>query len=163
MTAEKAAQLLAHFRQTKQPVFHVQHENLNPDLPFMKPGSEGQALHPLVKPAAGEALIVKNYPNAFWQTTLFEQLKEANVGDVVICGMMSQLCVQTTSTSAMEHGFSVTVIEDACATQPTEVLGQPLSAHSVHCSAMAAMQVFAQITNSNAWLKVADDHSKLTA
>lgn len=145
LAVKHAAELLEAFRDQGANVLHVQHENLNPDLPFMHSGTAGYKLHPLVQPKANEARIVKHSPNAFWQTKLNEQLANKGIERVIICGMMSQLCVQTTATSAMEHGYQVVIAEDACATQATEFNGQSLSATQVHSAAMAAVNIFADI------------------
>lgn len=143
-----ATQLLSSFRKSQAAIFHIQQENHNPELPFLLANTPGQALHQAVQPIDGEALIIKNYPNAFWQTALFDKLKDQSVEQVVIAGMMSQLCVKTTASSAMEHGFGVTLVEDACATTGTEINGYKLSAEQVHWAAMASLSMFAKITTT---------------
>ena len=59
-------------------------ENLNPELPFMIPGTEGQQLHESVLPIEGETLITKNYPNSFWNTDLEETLKAKGIEKLII-------------------------------------------------------------------------------
>ena len=58
--AGKAAELLARFRETGQPRFHVRHEFEDPAAPFFKPGSAGAVIHDVVAPAAGETVITKH-------------------------------------------------------------------------------------------------------
>lgn len=143
--AEKAAQLLSVFRERQRPIVHIQHENLNPELPFMLPNSDGQKIHLSVQPLLNEQHIIKNYPNAFWQTELETYLKAQGIKRVVIAGMMTHMCVSTTSRAAMERGFEVTIIQDACATRPLELNGIEISAETVHTTSLAELTLIAQV------------------
>src|SRR5262249_25237014 len=91
--AAQARALLDRFRASGEPLFHVQHLWDEPDAPFFAPGTEGFEIHEAVRPLDGERLIVKEYANAFKQTPLLEELKAAGVEDVVLCGMMTSMCV----------------------------------------------------------------------
>jgi len=145
LAAEKAAQLLGLFREQQLPIVHIQHENLNPEPPFMLPDSEGQKIHPSVQPLANERCIGKHYPNAFWQTELETYLKEQGIKRLVVVGMMTHMCVSTTTRGAMERGFEVTIIQDACSTRSLELGGIEIPAETVHRTSLAELTLIAQV------------------
>lgn len=147
--AQKAQQILGHFRDTQQMVVHVAHENINPDLPFMLPGTEGQQIHALVSPIEGETVITKHYPNSFWKTELEQVLRDAGIESVVITGMMTHMCVSATTRAAMERGFNVTVVGDACTTHNLEYNGETIKAEMVHKTALAELSMLSKLATTD--------------
>jgi nicotinamidase-related amidase len=78
-----------------------------------------------------------------------ENLKAQNIEELVICGMMSHMCVDTTTREAFDLGFKCTVIHDACATRTLKFNNTEVPAAHVHASAMAALQfAFAKVFSS---------------
>jgi nicotinamidase-related amidase len=140
--------LLDTFRASGQPVVHIQHENLMPDLPFMLPGTEGQKIHAKVLPAEGEMHIVKHFPNSFRQTGLEEILREKGIQKLLITGMMTHMCVSATTRAAMELGFLPTIVQDACATTALEFRGETIPAETVHRTALAEVGLFTDIVDT---------------
>ena len=57
--------LLDAFRAGGEPVIHLTHRWDAPDAAFMRPGTEGIEIHPLVAPTDGELVIEKEQPNGF--------------------------------------------------------------------------------------------------
>jgi nicotinamidase-related amidase len=139
--AANAARLLAGFRERGLPVFHVRHLSVRPGATFFVPGTPGADLHVSVKPAAGEPVVEKNFPNSFRGTSLLEQLRGANADGVVIAGAMSHMCIDATTRAAFDHGLRCTVAEDACATRALEFGGRTIPARDVHAAFMAALAV----------------------
>jgi len=154
IAAANTTELVSAFRTKSQPIYFIQHDNLNPALDFMTPNSEGQKLHPSMNPGAGESVVVKNFPNSFWQTDLEEQLNKAGVNHVVITGMMSHMCVSTTARAAMERGFAVTVVADACATLALNFKDEVIPAETVHITAIAELGLIAEIVDTQDILKL---------
>ena len=66
--ATRRAGVLAAFRAGGEPVVHLRHVWDAPDATFMRPGTEGVEIHPLVAPADGEPVIDKAAPNGFLDT-----------------------------------------------------------------------------------------------
>ncbi|MGZ4274342.1 MAG: isochorismatase family protein, partial [Solirubrobacteraceae bacterium] len=87
--AETARRLLDAFRATGEPVIHLKHIWDAPDAAFMRPGTEGAEIHPLVAPADGELVIDKEQPNGFIGTGLADALSARGVDALVVTGMMS--------------------------------------------------------------------------
>ncbi|GAA5030737.1 cysteine hydrolase family protein [Microbacterium fluvii] len=137
--AERARELLEAFRAAGQPIVHVQHVWDAPDAPFMRPGTAGVEIHPLVAPRGDEPVITKDDPNAFVSTGLDAQLEQFDADALVVCGMMSSMCVDSTVRSAVEHGYTVTVAHDACAAPDLEFGGEVIPGATVHAAFMAGL------------------------
>ena len=60
--------------------------------------------------------ITKPQYDAFFQTQLEDILRERGIGQVVICGVMTHLCCETTARSAFTRGFEVFFTIDGTAT-----------------------------------------------
>lgn len=139
--ADTAASVLEEFRQRKRGVYHIQHVSTRPGATFFVPGTEGMEIHAGVAPMDGEPLIQKNFPNSFRDTSLLETLRGDAVEHLVICGAMSHMCIDATTRAAFDHGFSCSVVSDACATRDLQFEGKTVSAGDVHAAFMAALAV----------------------
>lgn len=135
----RAARLLAGFRERSLPVFHVQHIEADDQAPFFRPGTPGVDIHPAVRPAAGEPVIVKHFPNSFRGTSLLEDLNKAGVTELCFAGMMTHMCVDSTVRAAADLGFGCTVAEDACATTQLSLGGSDVDARAVQLAFLAAL------------------------
>lgn len=98
-------------------MIHVRHESVRPGSAFFLPGTDGARLHDAVAPAAGEAVVLKHYPNSFRDTNLQAVLTAGGVDALVICGMMTHMCIDATTRAAWDLGFACAVASDACATR----------------------------------------------
>ena len=141
----RAAKLLSVFRKQNLPIIHIQHENINPELSFMLPGSNGQKIHKSVEPQASEQCFTKHYPNSFFKTDLDAYLKARGIEHLVISGMMTHMCVSATVRCSMENGFTATIIQDACATLSLSLDGVKIPAETVHRTALAELTLLAEI------------------
>jgi len=145
--ALQAASLLMEFREKQLPVVHIQHETLQLEAGFLLANTIGQQIHSYVTPLPGELCLKKHYPNAFWKTELEQKLITMGINHLVIAGMMTHMCVSTTSRAAMARGFDITIIQDACATHSLELNGDEISSTTVHNTALAELTMFAQISH----------------
>ena len=149
----KAARVLAHARATGQPVFHIRHEFPTNDAPFFRPASHGAEIHPSVAPLADEPVICKHRPNSFVGTDLQAQLDARCIKALVIAGAMTQMCIDSTARAAVDLGYAVTILEDACAAKPQSFNGLDLSAQAVHAAIMAPLAgSFAKVMTCNSYL-----------
>jgi nicotinamidase-related amidase len=137
--AAHARELLDAFRASGEPVVHMQHVWDAPDASFMVPGTDGVEIHESVQPAAGEAVLQKANPNSFLQTPLEEHLRGAGVERLVVCGMMTAMCVDATVRAAVDLGFETTLAHDACATMALGFDGRTIPAADVHAAFVAAL------------------------
>jgi nicotinamidase-related amidase len=147
--AECAAQVLDAFRSKGLPVVHVQHLSTRPGATFFLPGTRGAEIHERVAPRAGETVISKHYPNAFRETTLLEHLRGRDIGRLVIVGMMTHMCIDTTTRAAADLGFECVLVHDACATRDLSFGGRMVPAATVQGAFMAALDgLFAKVESA---------------
>lgn len=71
-----------------------------------------------LEPADGEPMITKTSHNAFSTTNLQQQLTQHGVTELVISGIRTEQCCETTARVASDYGYAVTFAIDATATQP---------------------------------------------
>jgi nicotinamidase-related amidase len=71
-------------------------------------------------PRAGEPVIFKTAHNAFITTNLQQILTSRGIGAVIICGIRTEQCCETTTRVAADLGYDVTFVTDATATSPVE-------------------------------------------
>lgn len=145
--------ILERFRSDSLPIIHIQHIATRPTATFFLPNTEGAEIHDNVKPSEHEKVIVKHYPNSFRETELLDYLKRKNITDLVICGMMTHMCVDATVRAAKDYGFNIILIGDACATNNQEINGQIVKAEEVQKSFLAALSYFyATVTTTSNYL-----------
>jgi maleamate amidohydrolase len=61
-----------------------------------------------------EFVITKQYPSAFFGTSLAPLLTSMGIDNVILTGLTTSGCVRATCVDAMSHGFITTVVRDAC-------------------------------------------------
>ncbi len=143
---EQVKTVLGRFREKGAPVIFVQHMNASPDAPFFIPNTFGAEIHPDIAPLSDEPVVVKHTPNSFFQTNLLELLRAKKVSELVVCGMMTHMCIDTTVRAAKDHGIPVTLLYDACATRDLTMMERLLPAAVVHDAYMAGLNgTFAEI------------------
>lgn len=117
---------------------------------FFKPGTPGAAIHDGVAPLPDEQVVDKPRPNSFVGTDLEQRLREAGIDHLVICGAMSQMCIDATTRAAVDLGFKVTVASDACAAADVSHEGLDVPADMVHAAIMAPLAAsYAQIRTAS--------------
>ncbi|MFK7828591.1 MAG: cysteine hydrolase family protein [Congregibacter sp.] len=93
-------------------------EHLMPQLAEVKAlqrGSQDADVVPELEPRGGEHIIDKNRPSAFYQTNLDELLDALGRSQLVVCGVTTNCCVESTVRDASHRDMQVFVVEDACA------------------------------------------------
>jgi nicotinamidase-related amidase len=82
------------------------------------PDSEYVRLMDGLEPIAGEPTITKTSRNAFTTTNLQQLLTERGIRDLVVCGIQTEQCCETTARLAADLGYDVEFVTDATATFP---------------------------------------------
>ena len=136
---KQAQTVLQRARQQHLPVVHIQHLAINEGADFFLPDTPGAEIHNSVHPLPHETVVTKNYPNSFRETTLLTHLQQNNITQLVICGMMTDVCVDATVRAAMDMGFATTVIGDACATRNRLLYGNTIAAEVINNAYLAGM------------------------
>lgn len=141
----KAAQILQHFRSKNLPVIHVKHL-FKDDKITQQELMRKCEIHKNVMPVEGEIVIEKNYPSSFLNTGLKSHLDDLKAERLVVVGMMSHMCIDTTVRAAQNYGYDVTVLEDACTTKNLNTKDGVVHAGVVHNVFMASLKgMFAQV------------------
>ena len=151
--ASQCSKLLDAFRTAQLPVFHIQHLSTRPGAGFFVPDTPGCEIHASLQPLAGEAHITKHFPSAFRETDLLQLLQMSDIDELVICGAMTHMCIDTTVRAAFDLGYRCHLLSDACATRDLEFNGNTISAADVQGAFMAALSVpFSQISSTDEYL-----------
>ena len=146
--AKKAYMLLQCFREHGGHHVHIQHISKEPDATFFISGDGGTDIHDSVAHFEGEPIVYKHEPNSFLNTNLLELLKSWGTERVVICGMMTHMCVDATARAASDLGFDVIVAEDACATRDLKYGDTTIPAQHVHKAFLAALKSYGRVMKS---------------
>lgn len=142
--------LIQVFRANGEPIIYIQHINTSPNASFFIKGTDGTKISDLIAPLSTDIIVEKHYPNSFLKTTLQEHLNKLGVKKLVICGMMTHMCIDTTVRAAKAMEYEVTLIEDACATKDLIWNQEIIPAEVVQKTFMASLNVsFAKICKVN--------------
>jgi nicotinamidase-related amidase len=142
----QAGKLLQAFRKKARPVIHIQHISRQPGATFFLPDTTGVQFQESVTPISGEAVFQKHYPNSFRDTPLLEHLRKNQITRLVIAGMMTQMCIDTSVRAAADQGFQCLLAHDACATKSMSFGDATVSAENVQTAFLAALNgFFAQV------------------
>lgn len=86
--------------------------------PVLKAFIEGSplgAFPPELTPQSGDRVFTKQYPSAFFGTSLAEALNAESVDTVIVTGYSTSGCVRASALDAMQYGFVPLVVREACA------------------------------------------------
>ncbi len=101
------------------PVIFVQHETVTDELKF---GSRQWQLADGLRAEPGDIRVRKTTPDSFQGTELLEVLRSRRVSELIICGMQTEYCVDTTTRRALALGYPVWLIADGHTTFHNGVL-----------------------------------------
>lgn len=112
----QANKLIAFADAHRMPVFHIRH--VGPaGGPLFARGGETMLFHPEIAPGPHHTLLQKTNASSFAGTDLHERLQAQGIKTLIICGLMTHMCVSTAARDAKPHGYQVIVAGDACATR----------------------------------------------
>lgn len=115
--------LIARARAARVPVVYVQH--CGPQGAIDQPGTPGWEIHPTIAPVGSDVVVQKHHPDAFQDTTLQRELESRGVERLVITGIQTEYCVDTTCRRAYSLGYTVMLVSDGHSTWDTEHLTAP--------------------------------------
>jgi nicotinamidase-related amidase len=113
--AKQVTRLVDSSRERGDLVVWVMHAEPGSDTVF-DPDQGFVRLFDELEPQANEPRVVKTSINAFTTTNLQQQLVQNGIREVVICGIRTEQCCETTARVASDLGFDVTFVADATTT-----------------------------------------------
>ncbi|MBD8828304.1 cysteine hydrolase family protein [Pseudomonas sp. CFBP 13602] len=135
-----AVRVIRDARDAGIPVFHIRHETDNEGATIFVKGSAGAQIQSAVTPEDRDPVIVKKHINAFRETDLKQRLDAEGVEEIVVIGAMSHMCIDAVVRAAVDMGYPVTVLHDACATLDLTFRGVTVPAAQAHAAVMAAFE-----------------------
>lgn len=146
-------------RQHGHHVFHLQLVN-DPDdpnaerydgyLPVQKGTKGAEVLREFLAPA--DQVVEKNKDSGFYETDLHDRLQAVGVDTVVITGMQTQICVQTTAADAFFRGYNVWVPRDCVVSARPEDRDRALEWLEGYCATVADSDEIIQTLDSQGYL-----------
>jgi nicotinamidase-related amidase len=112
-------ELLGTFREAEAPIVFVLHNDSDPGF---RVGDPEVRLMDFLDRRESEPLIVKNTRNAFTSTDLQQRLDALGIRKVVVTGISTEQCCETTTRVAADLGYDVDFVTEATATFPIGTL-----------------------------------------
>lgn len=132
---DRINELAAKARPAGSPVVFIQHEETEGPLQF---GSKGWQLYERLAVNPDDTRIRKSASDSFHETDLHAVLQARGVGELVVCGLQSEFCVDSTVRRALSLGFPVVLVSNAHSTMDNGVLSAAqISAH--HNATLASL------------------------
>ncbi|MEH6403140.1 MAG: cysteine hydrolase family protein [Sneathiella sp.] len=110
------AKLIERARKNGTPIIHIAHKGQKGGVFDREEGGKG-AFAALAAPKDDEVIIEKSLPNGFSGTNLSEEIEGIGRKELIICGFMTHMCVNSTARAALDHGYRTTIVSKACATR----------------------------------------------
>lgn len=109
-TIERINAVTRKARAARVPVIFIQHESTSG---YLERGTSAWQLANGLDVQPTDRRISKTTPDAFLRTSLEETLRSLGVNELVICGMHTEFCVDTTTRRALALGYAVVLVSDA--------------------------------------------------
>jgi nicotinamidase-related amidase len=116
----RIAGLIERARAADVPVIYVQHDGRRGHR--LEPETPGWRFRPEIAPRPRELVIHKCASDAFFETRLQSELATVGANKLVVCGCMTQYCVDTTVRRAVSLGYDVILVADGHMTADTATL-----------------------------------------
>lgn len=127
---ENIAKVVDRFREMDRPIIYTRHAYLD-DEPLgvmerwwndnIREGDPLSEIAPEIKPAIGDVVLRKTRYSAFIGTGLEEMLRSAGIQRLVVTGVMTHLCCETTAREAFMRDFDVYFVVDATASSDDDL------------------------------------------
>ena len=91
-------------------------------------------------PQAGDMVIAKTRYSAFFGADLEGQLRARGIDTLVLCGLTTESCVDSTARDAFHRDFHVFVVSDACAAYETDLHQTALKSLALNCALLTTAE-----------------------
>ena len=128
---DKCSSLIKYAHESKVPVIFTRHiyredysdsgfivDEIMPELKSVKPASADAWSNQIVDrldPQPEDIIVIKNRYSAFFSTTFTDHLRRLSITDLVLCGVTTSMCVESTARDAAQRDYRTFVVTDATA------------------------------------------------
>ena len=116
----RISEILSRARNLDVPILYTRF--VGPPGSPLEDGASGSEIHAAVSPQAGDVVLLKDDSDAFLRTDLRQRLESLGVSTLVVCGLQSEFCVDSTCRTAYGHGLEVVLVEDGHTTSDSTAL-----------------------------------------
>ncbi len=109
-TLDNIYRILCKVRDLSVPVFYIQHTDKS--IKALFEGAKTWGIHGKIKPVKGEKVIKKSSWDSFYNTDLHKELQKQKIEKLIIAGMQTEFCLDTTCRRAFSMGYKNTLISD---------------------------------------------------
>ena len=146
---EKTNKLIKFAREQKYKIYFVQHIASKKGATFFVENTYGAKLNSKLD-IQEDVIIIKNYPNSFRDTKLNKLLDKDNIKNLIICGAMTHMCIDSTVRAGFDLGYTIELVSDACATKDLKFKEKYIKDIDVHFSFMSALSgVFCEVKKTS--------------
>lgn len=117
-------------------------------------GEYGHDIIDELTPRAGEPIIDKPGYGAFHQTDLDIMLRSQHIGQLILTGVTTEVCVQSTLREAVDRGYDCITVSDACGSAYPDLHNASLSMIQVEGG------IFGQVTTTETLLRIIEAHTQ---
>ena len=116
----KIKRLVTKGRSSQIPIIFVQNNGGSGDPDEY--GTSGWEIHPSIAPVEGEVVVQKTTPDSFHKTNLHQELESRGIKKLIIAGLQTEYCVDTTCRRAFTLDYEVILVSDAHSTWDSPLL-----------------------------------------
>lgn len=146
---EKTNKLIKFAREQKYKIYFVQHIASKKGATFFVENTYGAKLNSKLD-IQEDVIIIKNYPNSFRDTKLNKLLDKDNIKNLIICGAMTHMCIDSTVRAGFDLGYTIELVSDACATKDLKFKEKYIKDIDVHFSFMSALSgIFCEVKKTS--------------
>lgn len=106
--------IVSYAREKHIPLIYVQHNG--PSGSPLEAGTAGWNIHEEIAPEKHDIILSKDTPDCFYETSLMEHLEKLEITRLILSGIQTELCVDTTCRRGFSLGYKVTLAKDAHST-----------------------------------------------
>lgn len=137
-------------RRQQGKIFFIQH--CHTSFEPLKRGAPGWQLHPQLDQVVTDTVLDKTASDAFYATDLHTQLQNAGIQQVIVCGLQTEYCVDTTCRAAISLGYQTCLLSDGHTTGDAQLsAAQIIEHHNIVLSQLAHPNGSATLLASSAW------------
>lgn len=153
LALDNILKLEKYFKENNQLIVYVQHVDFSKDAAFFEHDTPGVEIREEFDINDDSVIVQKQTPNSFFNTNLQDILDQHHIEEMVISGMMTHLCVDSTTRTSKELGYSTTLVKDATATRDLEYDDSTVKAQDVQHAFISALANFSTVVSTEEYLK----------